>query len=100
MSEAKFTKGEWVGFKDGKWQSDYVNDYILVGDNNPSWVEVTCNGQTVAIVPNHGTTLDENAHLIVAAPEMYEMLSSMLCLEGIIKTDNIKSLLAKARGEF
>lgn len=106
MSKAKFTKGEWLGFKDGKWQSDYVNDYTLDGDNNPSWVQVTCDGQAVAIVPNHGNTLDANAHLIAAAPEMYEMLDEVLNVLGhelnptnksYIKA--IKELLAKARGE-
>lgn len=100
MSEAKFTKGEWLGFKDGRWQSDYINDYTLDGDNNPSWVQITCNGQAVAIVPNHGDTLDDNAHLIAVAPEMYEFLEGIV--DGVLdESDNneLTALLAKARGE-
>ena len=101
MNEAKFTKGDWVGFKDGKWSSDYVNDYALDGDNNPSWVQIICDEQAVAIVPNHGRTLDANAHLIAAAPEMYEMLDELSILDDcqMLKPE-IKKLLAKARGEI
>ena len=115
MSEAKFTKGEWVGFKDGKWQSDYINDYTLDGENNPSWVQVTCNEQAVAIIPNHGCTLDANAHLIATAPAMYAeiekdiaWLNRMIVTHGDSHPMTIvfsqmkvekKELLAKARGE-
>ena len=106
MSDTKFTKGEWLGFKDGRWQSDYVNDYMLDGDNNPSWVQVTCNGQAVAIIPNHGNTLDANAHLIASAPKMYEILEMLTEMDSsdakvfIESSSEIVDLLAEARGEL
>lgn len=102
MSEAKFTSGDWLGFDGDSWQSDDCNCYNLDSDRCHSWVEIVCDGQAVAIVPDHEGVLDENAHLIAAAPEMYELL------EMLINGDNIndhsivreaESLLAKARGE-
>jgi hypothetical protein len=72
MSETKFTKGEWV--------QRYGN---LVKIGEAEWEFDSC----------------ADASLVASAPEMYAMLESFLCLEGLIKTDKIKILLAKARGE-
>jgi hypothetical protein len=52
------------------------------------------------------TTLDQAIEKRIAdckrdaAEEMYLMLESFLCLEGLIKTDKIQALLTKARGEI
>lgn len=89
MSEAKFTKSEWVVhivpvYLNHGYASVEYGDGRIHGEHmyNSTEIEVTA-----------------NAHLIAAAPEMYAMLDSLLCLEGVIKTDKIKELLAKERGE-
>ena len=90
MSEAKFTKGEWSIHGDWGIKAEGVNDCIATFehfDQRPEWAFA-------------------NAHLIAAAPEMYEMLDEVLNVLGhelnptnksYIKA--IKELLAKARGE-
>ena len=78
----KFTKGPWQFTKCGPADSNGMGICSMWGDYESSKVEI-----------------DANSYLIAAAPEMYEMLKSFLCLEGIIKTGPIIDLLAKARGE-
>lgn len=49
-----------------------------------------------------GNTFEDNAALISAAPEMYEMLDMLAscgCISNGIYTAAIRKLLAKARGE-
>lgn len=88
--KTKFTKGDWI-VEDGK--------------------AVLCNGHKVAYV-NSGDNIPyfenikANAHLIAAAPEMYEALEQVmktLSSDGFGCFDNtcaeIGKLLAKARGE-
>ena len=85
MSNTRFTKGEWK-IDDKSW---------IVVDG----IRSICNFPAGAQVGEH----DEfNAHLIAAAPEMYDLLST-------IENDNeqvpewlwnkIQETLAKARGE-
>ena len=102
MSEAKFTKGEWEVSSDGL--SVGVGGFKVArafsGCATPYFLETT-----------------KNAHLIAAAPEMYEMLEKSLneiyILVGKVNEKNagftnyddmhmvreIKFLIAKARGE-
>lgn len=95
MSEAKFTKGEWVAGRAD--MATYVDGY-------PSkWI--FADDQYCAIASGYDITDWEevmaNAHLIAAAPEMYEMLESLREDYGLL-TDvgkDIDELLAKARGE-
>ena len=83
MSEAKFTKGPWVAR--GK---------------TPSRIYGMQRKDKEVIVAATGSVINEagaNAHLIAAAPEMYEFLESLqLDVTNDYKRDEI---LAKARGE-
>ena len=98
MGEAKFTKGEWVSHD----KRPYCNGFSIFAGS-----------QYVAFVgdSDNVTECETNAHLIAAAPEMYEMLSSLRDgIENVIESegwyfedatlDSIDSLLAKARGEL
>lgn len=101
MSEAKFTKGQWrisegEGFSAGL-PAGYVIDYA------ENWL-----GDTVAMVATKDKfpfdNLTANAHLIAAAPELYEALE---CVLGLITPEYeespmiafAKAVLSKARGE-
>ena len=93
MSEAKFTKGEWI--------VDYDNDssceWYYTG---PAKVEYSYNVSAIEHLEAKA-----NAHLIASAPEMYEMLSKIHdYLEvsgptGFNLSLDINDLLKKARGE-
>lgn len=99
MSEAKFTKGEWV--KDYKGTEGHIKAISgFHGSLTP----------TVARFDVITPSIDEdekeaNAHLIAAAPELYAMLEMVMnILNGDdaineVESSDIKNLLAKARGE-
>lgn len=104
MSEAKFTKGPWAGFNNGKWpdcgawsvNNDYASTY--------SDVAVNVGNVTICLVVSdswNDVEMEANAYLIAAAPEMYEMLK-MLIDDDAVECDYIDDicfLLAKVRGE-
>lgn len=80
MSEARFTKGPW-------------------GEKN-----VLVRGLNFLSHANYPTELGKaNAHLIAAAPELYEALEDVLNSKEIVNDDplvnKIIAALAKARGE-
>lgn len=92
MSEARFTKGEWVV--------------------NGGWVD--CEGVPICSMGDEWVTYDNdkaNAHLIAAAPDMYAMLEGLDELLELLDSQThpsieldcqqyeIRNLLAKARGE-
>ena len=87
MSEAKFTKGEWTAF--GNFGYGWG---VEIGNKGGFQFHIDMENQ------------QENAHLIAAAPEMYDLLKEFRDFaerQGwkhalIIKADE---LLAKARGE-
>ena len=90
MSE-KWTKGPWhveVGTEDGDWGDIYV-----------------CHKGTVCpetTVVNFGDpTIEDaaNAHLIAAAPEMYEALRAVDAWENPSCFEKVRAALKKARGE-
>lgn len=90
MNEAKFTKGEWVARTEE------------FGGMQIALVYVSGGGFDVSGAPN----AIANAHLIAAAPEMYEMLKLAISLmDGDSIEDfgyqyqEIQTLLTKARGE-
>lgn len=98
MSEAKFTKGPWVaGRKDMASIVDGVDSkWIYSGD------------EYVAIASGRVTgtweTVIANAHLIAAAPELYDLLESFPgftnnCKIGDLWIEKRDEILAKARGE-
>lgn len=90
MSETKFTKGEWR-----------VDVCRLTG--------------VASVIPEKGMYTHDsiclcmgdkaNAHLIAAAPDMYKMLEITMNIlngddfENEVSNQDIKELLAKARGE-
>ena len=90
MCEAKFTKGPWVAR--GK---------------TPSRIYGMQRKDKEVIVAATGSVINEagaNAHLIAAAPEMYEMLEYVMKCAAMqdnltIDANEISKLLAKARGE-
>ncbi len=87
-NKAKFTEGEWY--------------YSHVKGDSKKFV--MCNGMRIATCPiNSGrTNAKSNANLIAAAPEMYDVLSTIENDDGIIPEwlwDKIQTTLAKARGE-
>lgn len=92
--EAKFTKGEWWVNNIGKHHSNPNIDNLQICYS----LEEECICDTVYQL--------SDAHLIAAAPDMYAMLEmAMNILSGDdytneVSTDDIKALLAKARGEI
>ncbi|CAM0013761.1 hypothetical protein VPHK373_0076 [Vibrio phage K373] len=85
MSEAKFTKGPWVAR--GK---------------TPSRIYGMQRKDKEVIVAATGSVINEagaNAHLIAAAPEMYELLEFISENPSETNVIEIRKLLAKARGE-
>lgn len=103
MSDAKFTKGPWVAFPDSVG-SYYVNcrsnEDDCVTENSPAVCATW--GATYSTIKGCEKA---DAHLIAAAPEMYTMLETAMNImnaddfESEVSSDDIKKLLAKARGE-
>lgn len=86
MSEAKFTKGEWV-VKHGSGCKVYSGNTLIC---------------LIKHAPNQSHGHQPNAPLIAAAPEMYDYLFHMIEHDVINDPSierEVKSLLAKARGE-
>jgi hypothetical protein len=86
--DAKFTKGEWVI----SVRSDEVS---IEANHEPNGAhDLIC--ESVDNWPN--------AHLIAAAPEMYDLLESLDVYDGSTASVNLQkkidNLLAKARGEL
>lgn len=99
MSEAKFTEGPWTAVDNGA--------YWDVLEKAPGYRGQVCSVHDAENI--NGITRDEqiaNAHLIAAAPELYEALDNAL---DILKNDKrsyvqdaateCRMALAKARGE-
>ena len=86
MSNEKFTSGEWHAKVHG------------IGGLNIGIVYINGGGFDVSGAPD----CVANAHLIAAAPDMYQLLQhisiSMECEHGV-DCNEINELLAKARGE-
>lgn len=98
MSEAKFTKGQWVTDID---QHDEPNQDIVISSNHMN----ICKVHIDDCCTMHNKELKANAHLIAAAPQMYELLEVIMnILNGEdalseVSSDDIAKLLTKARGE-
>ena len=100
MSGEKFTKGEWVVYLDDD------SEQIVIGadsyNKDPSEY-FSCHKMMVDCDVDDEEAV-ANAHLIAAAPDMYEKLKEILeyIEESIGESDgtrSIETLLAKARGE-
>lgn len=101
MTEPKFTKGPWgldVGFESSR-PGDF-DEYWQVHDGHDA---IACSANCYA------GNREANAHLIAAAPDLYEALQA--CLNFMENTeselgfslesaDQARATLAKARGEL
>lgn len=110
MTAPNTTPGPWEALQEYDVSVDAVSS-----DHNQlaGWMAVgnpkAFNGEVAAVLWFHGNEearLDANAHLIAAAPELYEALEAAdkaLTLEGFTVTHpviiQITAALAKARGE-
>jgi len=99
----KFTKGPWKVCENSAGSIE-----VYIGDSftNIRHDEYLCIGvSTDTDTDNRDCTNNPkakaNAHLIAAAPEMYEFIKSLLEFDMLNDSDTIEveALLAKARGE-
>lgn len=103
--ETKFTKGPWKAFQNevGSWE---VNCRTSEGGDIGRYSPTICSIWDVTYTELNNKLQKPNAHLIAAAPEMYEMLEEIshvlghnLSTNHKIYIKSISELLAKARGE-
>jgi hypothetical protein len=99
----KFTEGPW---RVGKNSSGSIEVYIgnsFTNARHNEYMRIGIATDTDGGDCTNNPKVEANAHLIAAAPEMYEMLNniaiSMECEHGV-DTNAIFELLAKARGEL
>lgn len=99
MSDTKFTKGPWGIIENcvGSIEVVFGNGSACRGDEYLSIYPTSSKNDFECI--HTGETAEANAHLIAAAPEMYEMLESISENPSETNVIHIKKLLAKARGE-
>lgn len=105
MSEAKFTKGPWYCEPD-----DFIGGAALTSEAREGMVEIAAISD--AYIDEDPLSLGDfeseqqaNAHLIAAAPKMYEAMQEFVdrCERGEVRNtrtyEQFKAILAKARGE-
>lgn len=109
MTETKFTPGPWTGKVDGvyhpsDWEAHHDSaktyEYAPVVDERGSTVCLVV-GEPASFVEG-STPLDYNAHLIAAAPDLYEALEELCDWYGWhtgMTAIAANAALAKARGE-
>lgn len=100
-NEEKFTKGEWFIEKDANWNDDCWA--ISVKRDCDDSIH-HCFAEVVHKMEHEESNdeLEANAYLIAAAPEMYDLLSSIENDSNQVPDwlyDKIQKTLAKARGE-
>lgn len=103
MSEPKFTKGPWKNVKKQDYYNlgvteHYYDVYEIRDENNKIITKLDAEGM------GKDKNIKANAALIVAAPELYDMLQKILD-EHVIPTykaqmaQDVIRILKKARGE-
>lgn len=96
MKEAKFTEGEWTAC--GTFvMSETISDTVAIGQAGDAAIKYYSSG----LVSEEEQAA--NANLIAAAPDMYDLLSTVENDDGTIPAwlwDKIQMTLAKARGEL
>ncbi len=100
MSEAKFTKGPWVVYDEAVSVSFYGTECRPGVESDAGEVIIVFGSDKYDCSGVHGETQDQvkaNAHLIAAAPEMYEFIKSLQL--DVSKEAEAEDLLARARGE-
>lgn len=113
---SKFTEGEWVSGWNGGKTGPTCPSHEPTVSKKWNYLPVGVGLETLAIVvqqegPSGHARMEANAHLIAAAPEMYEHLefiqsliakaaaSGNLTEELFLSNAKTHSLLTKARGE-
>lgn len=89
MTETKFTPGPW-----------FISRKFVVGPRDQE--DGQSYGMIVGVADVYGENRSADAHLIAAAPELYEVLIGAMELGGAIQMclyDKALAALAKARGE-
>lgn len=109
-NKEKFTQGTWVGFDNGKWADCGAWSVNNDEASSHSYVAVNVGDVTICLVVSDSwddKEMEANAHLIAAAPEMYDLLNSIDFDDGAIENalgvgfkESLEALLAKARGEL
>jgi len=91
--EANFTKGDWV--------VDYKGTIGTVKALVDAEYNITPTVAAYQITPSiiHNNEAEANAHLIAAAPLMYELIERIGKSEQVWSMEEIQELLTKARGE-
>lgn len=101
---------QWMCKRNGQWCS---SDKSIDSNSDIGWVEVqSAKGHTIAMVTDDGggytlsaadKEMERRAHLIAAAPELYEMLDRVWheCSDdlSVFAQVEIEKVLKKARGE-
>lgn len=111
MNAEKFTPGPWMlqNEADVFTKLGAANRKGLFADTNDAWLIADCNMEHLTDLYNEGSVLlstneiRSNAHLIVAAPDMYNLLKELaedLDNKRSVSTTKIYKMLMKARGEF
>ena len=98
MSETKFTKGDWQARK-----GFIMVSLPLCGEAEAHIIDGPDN-MDIAYLPKGYPNSKANAHLIAAAPELYEALEAMVKITETYcdepdEVDVARAALAKARGE-
>jgi hypothetical protein len=109
MSKPEFTPGPWRVEKSGDGDLPYVTGDCAISGDICDLYHTGKNqmpkhfGDDTKHYAKHNA--EANARLIAAAPELYEMLQSILTLGSLFNAGNkhvaadLEALLAKARGE-
>ena len=99
MSEAKFTKGPWTIESDDLERECYRS---ISGKGHGALADVVWQMEDDKNTGHRSPKCEANAHLIAAAPELYEALASIENDDGSIPAsiwEMRNAALAKARGE-
>lgn len=91
MNELKLTK-----FTKGEWKIATCGSNVSVWSDNESIIDPMTIDYPMA---EDKERVVANAHLIAAAPDMYELLERIGKAERIWSVDEMYALLSKARGE-
>lgn len=92
MAAPKWTLGPWR--LDAEWGRGAIVSEVIT--NNESGTDIVCTFDEADMPADE---VDANAHLIAAAPELYEALSDARRVVAPEFRPRIDALLAKARGE-
>ena len=98
----KFTKGEWIVYdKNDDWGNIRGEELVIgMSSYNEDYTNHYCSHKIT--IESDEDESRANAHLIAAAPDMYEMLEMLVNGDSINDHSierEVVTLLAKARGE-